>query len=390
MLSMELVKTVKCKLEVDTEGREALQATLEQFASACNRILEVSQAEKTTNKVKLQHACYYSVREEFGLSANLAIRAIARVAEAAKRKPRKVHHFKPTSVSYDQRIFSIKTVIVDGVEQYQASLTTVHGRKKFMLKIGNYQRGLLKGQKPTSATLVKTKKGFYLNIVLSTPVDPPRGGGRVVGVDLGINNLATTSNGMRFSGKEAMGVRRRYSRLRSSLQAKGTASARRTLQQLSGKEQRWMKNENHRISRRIVNSLEPGDVIALEDLTHIRKRTKVRKGRRYVHQSWAFRQLQTMIEYKALERGIKVVYVDPRNSSKSCSRCGAIGNRQGNSFSCACGYRNHADYSASFNLASRGHALLAGPSSCGPKATPVEAKTAQAGLRSRAVASPRL
>lgn len=387
---MELVKTVKCKLEIDREGHDALQTTLQQFANACNYILQVSQGHKITNKVKLQHICYHEVRAQFGLSANLTIRAIARVAEAAKRKPRKVRHFKPTSVSYDQRIFALKTVLVDGIEQYQVSLTTVHGRKKFLLRIGNYQRGLLAGQKPTSATLVKTKKGYCLNIVLSTSVKPPRGGGQVVGVDLGLNNLATISNGMKFSGKEALHVRRRYSRLRSSLQAKGTASSQRVLQQLSGREQRWMKNENHRISRRIVDSLKQRDVIALEDLTHIRKRTTVRKGQRYIHQSWAFRQLQAMIAYKALECGIAVVYVDPRNSSKSCSRCGAIGLRQGNSFQCACGYANHADYNGAYNLAARGHALVAGPSSCGPKATPADAKGPFGQLRTRAVASPRL
>lgn len=387
---MKLVKTVKCKLEIDQQGQVALQDTLDQFAKACNYILGVSQEHKTTSKIKLQQICYYDVRKEFGLSANLAIRAIARVAEASKRKPRKVKHFEPTSVSYDQRIFALKIVIVDGVEQYRASLTTVHGRKHFMLCIGNYQRGLLAGKKPTSATLCKIKKRYYLNIVIDTEVETPTGSGNIIGVDLGINNLATTSNGMKFSGKEAMHVRRRYSQLRSALDAKGTRSSNRTLQWLKGKEQRWMKNLNHNISRQIVDSLEPGDVVSLEDLTHIRKRTKVRKRQRYVHQSWAFRQLQTMIEYKALERGIAVVYVNPRNSSKSCSRCGAIGNRQGNSFACVCGYRNHADYSASYNIATRGHALVAGQSSCCPKATSVDTKAASADLRSKASASPQL
>jgi IS605 OrfB family transposase len=181
--------------------------------------------------------------------------------------------------------------------------------------------------------------------------------GKVVGVDLGIVNLATCSNGLRFSGKEAMHIRRRYQAKRAALQSNASKGAKALLRRLSGRECRWMTWLNHNISRRIVDSLQPGDTIVLEDLTHIRERTRVRKVQRYVHHSWAFRQLQQFIEYKALERGIAVVYIDPRGTSKTCSRCGAIGKRQGLSFSCECGYRNHADYNAAYNLSLRGHAL---------------------------------
>lgn len=120
-----------------------------------------------------------------------------------------------------------------------------------------------------------------------------------------------------------------------------------------------MRDTNHVISRRIVDSLDPGDIIVMEDLTHIRERTKVRKRQRYIHNSWAFGQLQAFIEYKALERGIVVNYVDPRYSSQTCSRCGVLGHRNGSLFHCpSCGYRNHADYNAAYVLRSFGLAEM--------------------------------
>ena len=354
---MELVKTVQCKLDATPEQAEALWATFRSFADACNHVLKVAKENKTTNKVKLQHLCYRELRERYGLTANLAIRAIARVAEASKRRLRKVKEFKPTSVSYDQRIFSYIPA------KEMVSLSTVKGRIKVPLILGNYQRHLLEGQKPTSAVLVyrrsKRQKGFYVNIVLSKPVPRPSGT-NPIGVDLGINNIATVSNGLRFSGKQAMHIRRRFQALRSALQAKGTKGAKKLLKQLSGKESRIIRWLNHNISRRIVNSLREGDVIVMEKLTGIRERAELRKEQRYIHNSWPFAQLQRFIEYKALEKGIPVIYADPRDSSHTCPRCSQLGNRSRCIFSCSCGYRNHSDFSASFELANRGRALLAG------------------------------
>jgi len=102
---------------------------------------------------------------------------------------------------------------------------------------------------------------------------------------------------------------------------------------------------------------------------------KTRKKQRYVHHSWPFAQLQKFIEYKALEKGIPVVYVDPKNSSHTCPRCGRPSVRRRHNFYCpSCGYRNHADFAASFELANRGRALLAGPPPTGLEAPVIEGK----------------
>jgi len=361
---MELIKAVSCKLDASAEQAEALRATFQGFANACNYVLKVSKENHTTNKVKLQHLSYREIRDRYGLTANLAIRAIARVAESSKRKLRKVREFKPTSVAYDQRIFSYIPT------KEMVSLSTVAGRIKVPLVLGNYQRHLLEGQNPTSATVVyrrsSRQRGFYINIILSTLVISPKGS-NPVGIDLGINNIATASNGLKFSGKQAMHIRRHFADLRASLQAKGTKGAKRLLQRLSGKESRIIRNLNHIISKRIVESAPADSILMMEDLKHIRRRTKVGKRQRYIHESWPFAQLQRFIEYKALEKGIAVAFVNPRYSSQTCSRCGQIGHRNGSLFSCSCGYRNHADFNASYNLSLRQNGLGDGLQSISPE-----------------------
>jgi len=367
---MKLVKTVKCKLQVNTEQATILLETLQRFADACNDILQVSQENHTTNKVKLQHLCYQEIKKKYALQANLVIRAIARVAEATKKKCKqsKPRKFKPTSMSLDQRTFSFNE------KRWEVSISTVAGRLKLPLAIGNFQKGLLTGQKPTSATLCYNKRTreFYIHIAVEREIPFPVGNGEVIGVDRGIYNLATTSNGLKFSGKQAMHIRKHYARLRQVLQSKGTKGAKRTLQRLSGKEHRWMTDLNHRIAKAIVDSCKPGGVIAMENLRYIRERVRTSKEQHLLQHSWAFEQLGRFIEYKAAERGIKVVYVDPRHTSQRCPRCGNIeqNNRHRHSFRCtSCGFSGHADIIAATNIRQVYLETLAdGSPSVGPEA----------------------
>lgn len=370
-MAMKTVKTVKCKLQVNTEQATILLETLGRFAAACNDILQVSLDNKTTNKVKLQHLCYHTIKGKYGLHANLVIRAIARVAEAAKKKHKqsKPRKFKPTSMSLDARTFSFIE------KREEVSIATINGRIKLKLDIGNFQRGLLAGQKPTSATLCYNKhtKEFYIHIVVNREVPFPPKGGNGIGVDRGIYNLATTSNGLKFSGRQAIHIRKYYSKLRQSLQAKGTKGAKRLLKRLSGKEQRWMRDLNHRISKAIVQSCNPGDVIVMEDLKYIRDRIWVAKKQRQIQHSWAFGQLGNFIEYKAAERGVTVVYVDPRYTSQRCPKCGYISknNRHQHLFKCkSCGYTANADLNAAVNIRQVYlETLVDGSLSTGPKAS---------------------
>jgi putative transposase len=347
---METVRTVACKLLPTHAQRAELDATLCAFAAACNHIAVVARQIHSTNKVKVQHTCYTEVRERFGLSANLAIRAIARVCAALKVKARAHSTFAPASIDYDQRIFSFREW------DWTVSLTLVHSRQRIETALGARQKSLLKGHTPTSATLVKRRDGrFFLHVQIREDVPPHRQTTGTLGIDLGRRRVAVDSDGTVYEAAEVERIRSHYPKVRRSLQAKGTKEAKRLLKRLSGRERRHMRHINHVISRRIVDTAATTSrVIALEDLTGIRERTRSRKTHRYRQHSWAFYQLRQFIGYKAEDHGIPVVFVAPAYTSKTCHGCGVLGHRSALKFSCTrCGVFD-ADYNAALNIATAG------------------------------------
>ena len=350
---METVRTIVCKLDPTPEQVAEMNATLKAFAAACDHIAEVSRQQGTTNKVVLQHACYREVRETFGLSANLTIRAIARVCTALKVKEKADSTFDPTSIDYDQRIFSFREA------DWTFSLTLLKSRQRLTSKLGNRQREALGGRKPTSATLVKRKDGrYFLHVQITDTAPKPIKTTGVLGVDLGRRRVAVDSDGAIHEPTEVNRVRDHYPKVRRSVQAKGTRAAHLLLKRLSGRERKHASYINHVISRAIVDKARAtGRAIAVEDLTGIRQRTKARKAQRYKQQSWSFWQLRSFLEYKAIDAGVRLVTVDPAYTSKTCHRCGVIGHRDALKFSCArCGYFD-ADINAALNISALGAAV---------------------------------
>ena len=230
--------------------------------------------------------------------------------------------FSPTSVSYDARIFSFKEF------DYTVSLKLIRSRAKFELDIGNYQRGILKGQQPKSATLVKRRNGeYYIHINLDNKTPEPIAAKDVLGVDLGRTDIAYTSDKDIWSGQQLNKVRNKYSWLRLALQKKaslGTRSSRRRcrelLRRLSGKEKRFQKQINHEISRQLVNNAVASQrAISLEDLTGIRERTNQQprnKQERRKSNSWSFYQLRQFLTYKCILAGVPLILVNPAYTSK--------------------------------------------------------------------------
>lgn len=324
-------------MPVDLKPR--LESTLRAFADACNMVRGVAERSNIINKHKLQSLVYPLVRARFGLSANLTVRAIACVARALKAGHRH-SMFHPTFAEYDQRIFRFREA------DWTVSLTLLGGATRFKLDIGDYQRERLVGKSPTSATLVKRKNGdFYIQIALDYVTKVPKESTGTLGIDLGIKNLATLSTGERFGGTEVDTFRNHFQAMRTILQRKGTKGAKRLLKRLSGREKRYMAWVNHTISARIVRfSHQHGLMLVLENLSGIRTRTKVRKNQRPRHHCWAFHQLRTFLEYKAIRDGLEVVVVSPAYTSQTCHRCLHIGQRNGEVFKCkSCGYAGHAD-----------------------------------------------
>jgi len=319
-------RTIKCPMLSTEAVRNALRATAEAFANAANDVLAVSRALKTSNKVTLQHAAYRKIREKHGLSANLAIRAIARVAYAVKvaeQRERYVSGFKPTSIDYDLRIFAWRP------QDESVSLTTVSGRIHVPLKLGRYQREALAGKSPTCARVVRQGTDWVIHIVVDE-TEPPKQGGPPLGIDLGIRSIATLSTGRKISGAKVRAIKDRYARIRASLQSKGTHGARRLLKRLSGRERRYIAWMNHNVSKAIIrDAVAHGrGILRFEDLRGIRARTKTwsRHLNRMIS-GWSFGELQAFSEYKALRAGLSTEYLNPAWTSETHHACGRRGVR---------------------------------------------------------------
>jgi putative transposase len=178
-------------------------------------------------------------------------------------------------------------------------------------------------------------------------------------VDMGIVNIATSSDGRRAAGARLNRYRKRQQRLRARLQAKKTSSARRLLKKRRRKEARFAADVNHRISKRIVAEAQrTGRGIAVEQLGGIRARVRLRKPQRAAVHTWAFAQLGGFLGYKAKAAGVAFVEVDPAYTSQTCSACGWVdkSNRRSQAeFECGrCGFVGHADHNAAINIAARG------------------------------------
>jgi putative transposase len=348
------ILTIVCQLNPTAEQIVKLDQVLQSFAEAC-RYINRTICPSMTNKKRIQKEVYRAVRQQFGLTANLAVRACARVA--ANRKVGKVKEFRATSVDYDARIFDYRE------KDQSVSLSTLDGRERIPLVVGKYQIEKLKGKKPTSAALCKRKDGkFYIHIQVKEEVAEPQTGHGVLGVDLGRTDIAHTSEGDHWNGQQLNRLRDHYSKLRAVLQQKashGTRSSRRRcrelVKRLSGRERRFQLWVNHCISKAIVSRAKAtNSAIALEDLTGIRERTHQQprnKTERRRSNSWAFYQLRQFLEYKAIRAGVRVWVVPPAYTSQTCHKCLHIhpdlaqSYRNGKQFKCGhCGWEGDADF----------------------------------------------
>ena len=346
-----MMQTLMVKLAPSKEQHNALLETMHRFNKACNYIANIAYERKCANKITLQKLIYYDIRNRFKLSAQLTIRAIAKVVEAYKRDKTIKPKFKPEgAIVYDQRILSWRKLEA-------VSILTLEGRQIIPIRIGEYQKARMdrvRGQ----ADLIYRDGAFYLAAVVEAPEPSELDPVGVLGVDLGIVNLAVDSDGANYSGENVDQTREKKAKLRAHFQKRGTKSAKRHLKKLSGKEKRFHRDINHCISKKIVTKAkDTGRAIALEDLNGIRNQTTVRKAQRSRHHSWAFRQLRSFIEYKAALSGVPVKLVNPRGTSHICPECGHNEKRNRpsrNEFRCVqCGFAGSADHIAAINIAAR-------------------------------------
>jgi len=340
--------TLKIKILPTQEQGQSLLNTIKTVNSACNKISEIAWSNKEFNQYRLHHLCYYQIKESFNLSAQMTIRCISKVVNSYKTDRAKNHIFKPFgAITYDPRILSYSS------KAQEISIWTVDGRLKipFVCHRSDWIP-FIKGE----ADLITRKGKYFLLQTVEVPEDNIKDFEEFLGIDFGINNIATTSEGINYSSENLNRVRDKYFKVRKSVQSKGTRGSKKLLKRLKGREQRFATITNHTISKRIVEQAKTNyKGIAIEDLTYIRERTKVRKSQRRRHHSWSFAQLRSFIEYKAKLAGIPLRVVNPAYTSKICNVCKHIGNRNGKHFECPnCGNIDDADYNAAKNIAQLG------------------------------------
>ena len=354
LMNKTLIRTISIKLDVDGHDA-ALQETQQHFNTAASWIACVCWKEGITNTNTAHHRVYGETRTRFGLGSQLAVCARAKAVEAIKatkaKKSETCPQFGPRcSIRYDARTYRLMSLD-------RVSLNTMQGRIICRLILGKRQHDMLidPAWKIGGADLIWRNDTYYLNVTQSKETPELTETSETLGIDLGIVNLATDSEGQSFSGAKVYEVRMRYHQRRRILQSVGTRSTKRRLKKMSGREKRFQRDTNHRIAKSLVHKAEKScKALALEDLTGIRERVTVRHENRYERHSWAFYQLRIYIAYKAAWAGVPVRFVDPRNTSKTCSACGHCekANRQSqSSFKCKqCGFCLNADINAAINI----------------------------------------
>lgn len=222
----------------------------------------------------------------------------------------------------------------------------------FKAVITKHQVSLLKNKRGTLRVTRKNGK-FIAQIAVDIPCDSPSGSA-VMGVDLGLKvpAVAVTDRGkVQFfgNGRENKYMKRMARAKRKSL---GKAKKIMALKKLNNKEQRWMKDKDHKLSREIVNFAKANDVstIQLEDLAGIRQTARTsRKNAKNLH-TWSFYRLAQFIEYKAALAGIQVIYVNPRYTSQTCPVCGTRNHASDRKYKCPCGFKIHRDILGAMNI----------------------------------------
>jgi len=366
---MEVRRTVPVKLNVADSDADLLHETISEFLWAANYVVDHAWrgGYKTTSKAQLQAETYDDVREQTRLHANLVQNARNKAADAVQGvvarwkqgeyagKP----HFSTPTVVYDKRCATFHDESV--------SLATVKGRIEAEYILPDEDRDTPHSRyldnddyEVTSAELHHRDGEWFLHLRTKaemesdTPAQATTGHSTVLGVDLGVTQLAVTSTGTFWSGHEFDHWRREYEKRRASLQQCGSRHAHENIQSVGRKETGRFTMMLHRIANGIIEeAAENGcPVIAFEALTGIRDRLP---GASWGHK-WAFERLYEYVEYKAEPRGITVEQVDPKNTSRRCSTCGFThpDNRDGEGFECLkCSYENHADYNAAKNIGLR-------------------------------------
>lgn len=334
--------TVKFKILPTKEQEKYLQETLKKYISTVNHIVQImidAQCVKLTSK-DIQANLPSAVK-------NQAIRDAKSVFRKYKKTNKLPILRKPVCIWNNQN-YKINDclcfpIFVNGKSQ----------RIKVKAILTDYQKQQLNNKLGTLRITKKSGK-WIAQIAVETP-EKQNNSKNIMGVDLGLKvpAVAATSNGKtKFfgNGRQNKYIRRKYKSLRQKL---GKAKQLKKIKQIGSKERRWMKDQDHKISREIVDFAKENhvSVIRLEKLANIRNTARTsRKNEKNLH-TWSFQRLSKYIEYKANLEGIKVEYVNPKYTSQKCPKCQTLNKANNRKYVCkSCGYITHRDRLGAINI----------------------------------------
>lgn len=384
----EVTVTAKIKLLPDKEAQASLLASMEQYRLACNFIADNISENHSLNGNSVHKAVYEEIRSQFGLTAQMACSAVRTVIakfktiqSTLKRKPKirkgkivdkwdvKPEFKQPQCDLLWNRDYAIPKKS-DGI----FSISTVNGRVKVSFVNNGMERYFDKSRyKFGTAHLTQVRGKFYLLVSVTETIEEckPEEIKNVVGIDRGIRFIATSYDSDKktrfFSGSEVKQKRAKFKVLRQELQKKGTSSARRRLKTIGQRENRWMSDVNHCVTKTLVEQYPAKTLFVLEDLSGIRGATeRVRRKDRYVQVSWSYYDLEQKLKYKAERKGSNMIKVVAKYTSQCCPVCGHVQkfNRDNklHCFCCKhCGYRSNDDRIGAMNLYRLGLEWLENP-----------------------------
>lgn len=388
--AMELAEVIKLKLCTNESTDIAFYETAYQYMLACGEISQyVFKHDFEINSVLLSRVLYKRIRETFGLKSQMvqsAIRTVTARYQAVntqmKKKPYrftldKKHYTFNRDMTWLQKPIAFKRPQCDLVRNrdysfvhnkidghIQLSINTLGKRVVCDFVLPEYMQKFFDGSWSLgTAKLVELNDIWYLHISATKNIDEFERSDvkHVVGIDRGLRFLASVYDEQQktqfFSGKAILRKRDKFDTVRAQLQAKGTRSAKRRLASISGRENRWMSDVNHCISKALVRRYGPGTLFVLEDLTGVSFEEENMHGAKQTHdlRNWSFYDLETKLAYKAAESGSCVLKVSPQYTSQRCPRCGAVvkENRDHDKhvYKCRqCGYTSNDDRIGAMNI----------------------------------------
>lgn len=357
----QMTITAKVQIVATDIDKVLLDETMSVYRDACNYVSEYVFRTHDLKQFSLNKVLYSTLREKFGLKSQMAQSVFKTVIARYKTiLENQKEWIKP---SFKKPQYDLVWNRDYSLTRNCFSVNTLNGR----VKLPYFAEGMSKYFDPTiykfgTAKLVNKRSKYFLHIPVTYDVEESNISDicHVVGIDRGINFVVATYDSKHksgfVSGKAIKQKRAHYLKLRKGLQMRQTASARRRLLAIGQRENRWMQDVNHQVSKALATNNPKHTLFVLEDLSDVRSATEhVRTKDRYVSVSWSFYDLEQKLIYKAKQNQSTVIKVDPRYTSQCCPVCGHIEkanrNKKLHLFSCRnCGYKSNDDRIGAMNL----------------------------------------